>query len=194
MILRSIVGTEKHPAYQDLLHDNLARQYSFLSSLIGASVRVRNRELSEGVIKSLQFHAVACLDCPAGSYRKTAVTVGDYVPPAHEHVPELMRDFVQAVNQRWAVMDPFGLSAYCLWQINRIHPFVNGNGRTARALCHYVFCAMIGGEAGADGVFLPELIRNNRPEYVDLLKACDERGSQLPLRHFLVRLLRGLGD
>ena len=61
------------------------------------------------------------------------VTVGDYHPPEHYRVQALMDDFVNNVNRSWENADPVVLATLVLWRLNNIHPFINGNGRTARA-------------------------------------------------------------
>ena len=43
-----------------------------------------------------------------------------------------MDAFVDEVNRRLETADVLTLAAYCLWRLNHIHPFINGNGRTAR--------------------------------------------------------------
>ena len=54
-------------------------------------------------------------------------------------------------------------------RLNNIHPFINGNGRTARAACYFVLCLKSGGWLSGDPI-LPELIRQNRDEYVEALQ------------------------
>ena len=83
-----------------------------------------------------------------------------------------MDDFVNLVNRQWDSGDPVGLSAFVLWKLNHIHPFINGNGRTARAACYFVLCVKLGGWLEGDQI-LPELLRENRPEYVEALKKVD---------------------
>jgi Fic family protein len=83
-----------------------------------------------------------------------------------------MEDFVDQVNWRWANTDPVVLSSYVLWRMNHIHPFINGNGRTARAASYFVLCVRAGGWLAGDQI-LPELLRQNRDEYVEALKKAD---------------------
>lgn len=72
------------------------------------------------------------------------------------------------------------------------HPFINGNGRTARAICYFVVCVKAGGLVPGS-VILPELLRINRDEYVMALKAVDEslktEFDLTPLVRMIVRLL-----
>jgi Fic family protein len=128
--------------------------------------------LSQTVIKAINFHAIACLHTKAGEYRPCRVTVGAYEPPEYFRVSDLMDDFVNTVNRRWDGTEPTYLSAYVLWRLNHIHPFINGNGRTARAACHFVLCVKAGGWLGGQ-VIVPELLRQNRLEYVHALQAAD---------------------
>lgn len=172
MILFEIVGTESDPAYQELEVSNGNRQYSFLQSVVAASLGVGRPFLSQHVIKALNFHAITCLHTNPGEYRPCEVIVGTYTPPAHYRVSALMDDFVNQVNRMWEVTDPVALATYVLWRLNHIHPFINGNGRTARAAAYFVLCVKAGGLlAGAP--ILPELLRLNRSDYVAALRAAD---------------------
>jgi Fic family protein len=84
-----------------------------------------------------------------------------------------MEDFINMVNRSWEQSDPVAIAAFVLWRLNFIHPFVNGNGRTARAACYFVLCLKVGGWLPGS-VILPELIRQERPKYVEALRAADE--------------------
>jgi len=77
----------------------------------------------------------------SGCYRKVPVAVVDghhkviFQPPPKNKVPELMRDFVSWLNSGQAhELYPVLLSGISHYEFVRIHPFVDGNGRTARAL------------------------------------------------------------
>lgn len=173
MILFEICGrNEDHPVYQAMTVANGNRQYNFLTSVVHVSLAVGHQALTDVVVKALNFHAIACL-CPnAGEYRPVPVFVGIHTPPHHDEVPTLMSEFLSEVNQIWNEADPVVLAAYVLWRLNHIHPFVNGNGRTARAACYLVLCLKF--KAWLPGTtILPELIRGRRDEYVAALIAVD---------------------
>jgi prophage maintenance system killer protein len=159
-------GTETAPAYQALEAQNGLRQYAFISSLIEASLSTGKVFLSQSVIKALNFHAIACLHSNAGEYRPCPVTVGNYEPPAAYRLQSLMDDFVNSVNRQWETTDPVTLCALVLWRLNLIHPFINGNGRTARATAYFVLCLKLGGHLRGQ-TMLPELLRQpaNRPRH-----------------------------
>ncbi len=129
--------------------------------------------LSQTVVKAINFHSIACLHVNAGEYRPCEVGVGeDFRPPEHYRVNALMDDFVNSVNRYWQEWDAIQLSAYVLWRINWIHPFINGNGRTARAASFFVLCVKIGVWVGRRS-FLPEMLRQNRDQYVESLIQAD---------------------
>jgi Fic family protein len=194
LILIDLTGGEGHEAYQKFEIENGSRQYDFLRSAVEAAVTVDRRFLSQTVLKALNFHAIACLHTSAGQFRPSAVTVGEYIPPPDFQVPDLMDDFVNTVNRRWESSDPLVLAAFVLWRLNHIHPFINGNGRTARAACLFVLCVSVGGWLPGSPI-LPDLIRQNRDEYVAIMKDIDasaERGELelAALRDFLEELIK----
>jgi hypothetical protein len=174
VILFELVGqNEQHPAYQELEISNGNRQYHFLNSIMVASLQVQRPFLSQYIIKALNFHAITCLHSNAGEYRPCPVHVGDYQPPEHYRVQGLMDDFVNQVNRHWDSIDPVLLTCFVLWRLNYIHPFINGNGRTARAAAYFVLCLKMGGPLPGT-VILPELLRKYRDEYVVCLKHADQ--------------------
>lgn len=72
----------------------------------------------------------------AGRYREGQVfiTGTEYVPPTAEEVPGLMAGLVEELNKRRDAMHPVLLAAYAHRRLVDIHPFQDGNGRTARLL------------------------------------------------------------
>jgi Fic family protein len=160
---------ESDPTYQALAIDSLERQYTFLRSIVTASLSLKRDMISLEMILALNHHAISCLHASAGQLRPCAVRVGKHTPPPHYQVSPLMHMFIDEVNRKWESADPIFLATYVLWRLNYIHPFVNGNGRTARAACYFVLCLKLGrwleGKPN-----LPELIRRDRGEYVRALE------------------------
>jgi hypothetical protein len=169
VIIYELVNTEHHPAYRALEVSNGNRQYDFLRSIVQASLDLGKPFLSQHVIKAFNFYAITCLHTNPGEYRPCEVHVGTYQPPAAYRVSALMDDFVNTVNRGWDQTDPIILATYVLWRINNIHPFINGNGRTARAACYFVLCLRVGNLLPGD-VILPELIRRDRSDYCAALQ------------------------
>ncbi len=202
MILFEITGErEDHPAYQKLATSNGVRQYDFLNSAVLAALDVQKPFLSQTVIKALNFHVICCLHVNAGEYRPINVRAGEegdpntHYAPANHRVQALMDDFVNEVNRFWSVVDPVWLSAFVLWKLNYIHPFINGNGRTARACSYFVLCLTSGGLLpGFPAV--PELITRNRPDYIQGLLHAHRtfREGQVDLSPLYALILRLLNE
>ena len=185
MIVYELTRTENSPIYKNLEYFNSDRQLHFLESMVSVALDAKRFFLSQTLIKALNFHAIACLHVSAGEYRPCEVKVGTYNPPDYYRVNALMDDFVNTVNTSWHDTDPFLLSAFVLWKLNHIHPFINGNGRTARACCYFVLCVRAGGWIGGRPI-LPELLRQHRQQYVAALQHADhEFSQQAPLEEVL---------
>jgi len=75
-----------------------------------------------------------------GNYRKVQVIVGNkvtgevvFTPPKTEKVPQLTKALLEWINQE-IELSPVLFAGLAHYELVRIHPFVDGNGRTARAL------------------------------------------------------------
>ncbi len=106
-----------------------------------------------------------------------------------------MDDLVDHVNRMLGVENPLSVSAYVLWKLNYIHPFINGNGRTARAACYFILCVCAGGWLKSKTI-LPVLLKRDNTDYIDALKKVDKTASKdesnidlTPLENLIVRLL-----
>lgn len=79
----------------------------------------------------------------AGRWRTEQVWIGGdgygphgaaFVPPHHDHVPDLIDDLIAYIRR--ADVPVLTQAAIAHAQFETIHPFVDGNGRTGRALVH----------------------------------------------------------
>jgi hypothetical protein len=193
MILYELYRTEANPVYQTLEVENGARQYDFMRSVIASAISTGKIFLSQHIVKMLNFHAIACLHTDAGAYRPCPVQVGTHLPPQHYQLDYLMEDFINEVNRNWDRVDPITLSVFTYWRINYIHPFINGNGRTARVASYYVLCLKNGGLLQGDPA-LPALLKREKGDCVTALQAAHDAynggGMHLqPLADIFVRLL-----
>jgi fido (protein-threonine AMPylation protein) len=153
---------------------NLLRQYDLLLNCIEIGLDKGIEAFDKYTLWSLNAAAVANIAQFGGRYRKGPIYVGRHVPPHYDDVPDEMDRFISVVHENWTVIDnPLTLPAYALWRMNWIHPFVEGNGRTARAACYYLICMKQGRLLGGDKI-VPERIRENREPYYTALKAADD--------------------
>ena len=76
----------------------------------------------------------------AGRYRSIGVRISgsEHLPPDALLIPELMDDYFEFYHQNKAVMHPVILAAEMHERLVSIHPFVDGNGRTARLVMNFV--------------------------------------------------------
>lgn len=76
----------------------------------------------------------------AGSYRTEQVFISgtDYLPPPPEDVPEQMARFMEQLLEKSTQLHPVALAAFAHRRLVDIHPFIDGNGRTARLLMNLI--------------------------------------------------------
>ena len=193
MIVFDLVGDkEHHQVYQDLTIENGIRQYDFLKSIVGASISLGRPFLSSQVLKALNYHAIACLHSHAGEFRPCHVHIvrpglPNYDAPPPHRVQALMDDFVNMVNRLWHESDLIALAAFVLWRLTWIHPFINGNGRTARAASYFVLCIKANQWLPGNRI-MPDLIKRERLRYEAGLREADA-GNFAPLHELLHELL-----
>ncbi|MCL1833278.1 MAG: Fic family protein [Leptospirales bacterium] len=130
-----------------------------------------------------------------GQFRKRNVVVGAYRPPSFEMVEELvqklcdwlMRHFHYTRNQNFdeAVIEAIVTHVYIAW----IHPFLDGNGRTARLLEFYLL--MRAGVPSIASHILSNHYNNTRSEYYRQLQRSAETGD---LSAFIQYSLEGFCD
>ena len=149
---------------------NLLRQYDLLTNCIEIGLTKGIEAFDKYTLWSLNAVAVANLAQFGGRFREQPIYVGEHIPPHFDRVPELIDQLISVVHENWDIIDhPTVLPAYALWRLNWIHPFIEGNGRTARAACYYLICLRFGALLpGAKTV--PERISENREPYYELSK------------------------
>jgi Fic family protein len=138
-----------------------------------------------------------------GEYRDVPVQVAHlqtgkvlYQAPPWEQVQQLMTEFFEELQRIWNEGDALDAAAFALWRINWIHPFRNGNGRTARAFCYACLNARL-------GVILPgtttviDQIMLTRPDYESAIRVADQAAAADPaardlgqMKDYLNRLLQ----
>lgn len=140
-----------------------------------------NFEWSEELLRRLNAAVLNGLeDDERGEYRRQAVVVGGmYWPPDHQSVPSLMADLVDWLGSK---QDEHPLVRAGLTHLNvvSIHPWLNGNGRTARVAGSLMLMRC--------GIGAPELlniesdIRSDPARYVGVLQETHGERYQ-PDRH-----------
>ncbi|MGI2026461.1 Fic family protein [Endozoicomonas acroporae] len=126
------------------------------------SVVERDEPFSERLVKTIHQLVLKNIDDGnAGRYRQENVVIAgaEHTPPDHYHLPQLMNDLVEWYQQQ--SYHPLERSARLHVDFVGIHPFVDGNGRTARLLMNF--------DLMGSG-YLPVIIRKeNRLAYYEAL-------------------------
>ncbi len=114
----------------------------------------------------------------AGQYRRTQVRIGgaQHVPPESWEVPQRMQDWETWLHQAEHELHPVVLAAQAHHRLVAIHPFVDGNGRTARLVMNLVLFRY--------GYPPTVLLRANRRQYVQVLMQANS-GRLEPLANFV---------
>lgn len=135
----------------------------------------KSRYLQRHLIEELDAIALNRLSTHGGRLRAGSMKIrkSRHKPPAADRVSVHLDELCNYVNDNWEESTPLHLAAYVLWRLNWIHPFVDGNGRTARALAYYVLCARLGRARLPGAVTIPELIALDREPYYRALEAAD---------------------
>ena len=167
-----VLEEENSDLYDRIQEKNLIRQYDLLLNCIEIGVGQGGRVFDKYMLWDLNHVAVSNISQFGGRFRDEPIYVGNHVPPHFKEVPNLMDQFISTVHENWYNWTGTELAAYVLWRMNFIHPFIEGNGRTARAACYYILCAKSGGLLGGRKI-VPERIRENRVPYYRALKAAD---------------------
>lgn len=169
----SIRKSEDPAFYARIQEHNLLRQYDLLANCIEIGGRKGIDAFDKYTLWSLNSAAVANIAQFGGRFREQPIYVGNHRPPHFREVGTLMDQFISVIHENWDVIDhPTWLPAYALWRMNWIHPFIEGNGRTARAACYYLICMRAGGLLPGRKI-VPERIRENREPYYAALQAAD---------------------
>ena len=167
-----ILEQEDQELYDRVQEQNLNRQYELLTNCIEIGLIKGPVSFDKYMLWALNHVAVANISQFGGRFRLEPIYVGDHKPPHFAQVSEWMDRFISTVQENWYIWTPTELAAYGLWRLNWIHPFIEGNGRTARAICYYLLCVRSGALLPGRKI-IPERIGENREGYEAALRAAD---------------------
>ncbi|MDA3938680.1 MAG: Fic family protein [Spirochaetia bacterium] len=132
----------------------------------------KNEPLTEWQIKSIHQLILRNIDEPnAGVYRKNNVIISgaDHIPPDAIHVESEMNAFIDWYKNEAGDLHPVERAARVHSDFVKIHPFVDGNGRTSRLLMNLELM-----KDGFPPVVLPV---EKRLEYYEALDTSHTKGD-----------------
>lgn len=154
---------------------NALRQFDAVTELIESSLKSDGSfRLRPSTTLELNRLAIDGVNEYAGVYRPHEIGIegSQHKPPPRNQVPRLVEEMCDYVNDNWDSASPIHLAAYLLWRVNWIHPFSDGNGRTARALSYIVLSIRLGHLLPGSRT-IPEQISEDKFPYYDALEAAD---------------------
>jgi len=127
------------------------------------------------------------LDTPTdcGAYRNHYVVVGNrqtgeifFRPPENHDVPRLVNELIEWINSdKTRELDPIITAGLVHYEFVRIHPFVDGNGRTARTLATLVL--YLRGFDTKQFFCLDDYYDSDRQAYYSILRSIDQKTLDL---------------
>jgi Fic family protein len=157
--------------------ENGIRQFNLALDTIRTFVKDPERpfRLRSSLILQLHKAALEGLHPLAGTYRNTPVKIGGsgHTPPEAAFVSEEVEQLCSHVNENWS-RSAIHLAAYILWKLNWIHPFSDGNGRTARVVSYIVLSVKLDSLLPGTPT-IPEQIADDKKPYYDALENADAK-------------------
>lgn len=166
--------------------DDVAEVENYLAANRLAVTLAKELPISQRLVK--QVHKVLLSGVRGeerlpGEFRRSPVWVGDsnatlssarFVPPIHEHLPDLFTDWERFVNEP-SNLPPLVRCALMHYQFETIHPFLDGNGRIGR----FLVGLMLTQEARLTVplLYLSGYLETHRREYYTRLQAVRESGD-----------------
>lgn len=103
----------------------------------------------EAALRLLHRTATQFLLAKPGQYRNVEMHVEEagalvFQAQSCHDVKGLMRDFFRDLTALWRTGDALDIASFALWRITWIHPFSDGNGRTAIAFAYVCLCLKLG--------------------------------------------------
>ncbi|MFA5124633.1 MAG: Fic family protein [Patescibacteria group bacterium] len=173
--------TIKGKSFKD--HLEAKDHYEALNYLYDLIEHGKRHTVSESLIRNLQQLIVKDTDPQdAGVYRtgNVAITGSSHKPPESFEVPELMRQLVDWVRNNKNKLHPIELAAIAHHKLVNIHPFNDGNGRTARLFMNLLLMQ--------DGYPLVMILKNDRKKYYLTLEKAD-KGNLAPFVAFIAQAI-----
>lgn len=139
-----------------------------------------NKSLDENIVKDI--HSILMENILIGGvYRniEVRITGAKHKPPAPSEMYYQIKEFFSNMNSK-SDLNPIELAAWTHAEFVKIHPFVDGNGRTSRLIMNY--------QLMRNG-FLPVSVnKEDRLEYFNYLEEYAVNGSLSPFIDFVAEL------
>jgi Fic family protein len=155
--------------------ENGVRQFKLAVQIIRSNIPNEDGafKLKQSTLLQLHREALDGIHPLAGTYRNSRVFINnsDHLPPKAVDVPDHVADMCDYVNANWPDKNACHLSSYILWRLNWIHPFADGNGRTARVVSYVILNIKLRSLLPGSTTIPDIIAADKKPYYNELEKA-----------------------
>lgn len=169
----SVGGKELREIYEIVNHK---KAYRYVKKCIN-----EKKQLNEIIIKDV--HAILTENIMIGGiYRNQEVRISGagHVPPAGNDMYIQIKNFYADMSRQKESLNPIEYAAWIHAEFVRIHPFIDGNGRTARLLMNY--------QLMADGFLPVSIAKENRLDYYNALERYAIDKNLMPFTELVAEL------
>lgn len=169
----SVGGKELREIYEVVNHK---KAYRYVKRCIA-----EGKPLSETIVKDI--HAILTENIIIGGiYRNQEVRISGagHTPPAGNEMYRQIKDFYSDLDWKKKALNPIEYAAWTHAEFVRIHPFIDGNGRTSRLIMNY---QLMGAK------FLPvSIAKENRLDYYNALEEYAVNKNLVPFTELIATL------
>ena len=169
----SVGGKELREIYEVVNHK---KAYRYVKRCIA-----EGKPLSETIVKNI--HAILTENIIIGGiYRNQEVRISGagHTPPAGNEMYRQIKDFYADLDWKKKALNPIEYAAWTHAEFVRIHPFIDGNGRTSRLIMNYQLMA---------AKFLPvSIAKENRLDYYNALEEYAVNKNLVPFTELIATL------
>ena len=169
----SVGGKELREIYEVVNHK---KAYRYVKRCIA-----EGKPLSETIVKDI--HAILTENIIIGGiYRNQEVRISGagHTPPAGNEMYRQIKDFYSDLDWKKKALNPIEYAAWTHAEFVRIHPFIDGNGRTSRLIMNYQLMA---------AKFFPvSIAKENRLDYYNALEEYAVNKNLVPFTELIATL------
>jgi len=169
----AIGGKELREIYEVINHK---KAYGYVKKCIS-----EKKTLDENIVKDL--HAILTENIIAGGiYRNEEVRISGagFTPPAGNEMYMQIKNFYEDLKIKEKELNAIELDAWTHAEFVRIHPFVDGNGRTSRLIMNYQLLK--------SGYLPVSIAKENRLDYYNALEQYAVNGELTAFADFIAEL------
>lgn len=178
LVINEGITIKGKPLKDHLEAKNHKEALDYLYDLV---LKDKKNTFSENLIRSFNQIVIQDIDKEwAGRYRNSGVIIlgADHKPPQAIDVPGLMSELIIWFRDNKSKLHPVELASLVHYKLVAIHPFFDGNGRTARLLMNVILME--------SGYPLAIILKNDRKKYYNVLAKADE-GDTEPFVRFIAQ-------